>query len=171
MVFFTADTHFSHKNIIEYCHRPFGSVEEMDAALVLNWNKAVTDADDIYVLGDFAMAGKDRVAKYVAQLHGKIHLVYGSHDKVDDAFWRGIGVEPLGYLYELKAGTGYVTLCHYAMRSWPRSHYGAWHLYGHSHGHLSPFPHAMDVGVDANNYAPVSWAEVVARLGEQGEKE
>ena len=32
-----------------------------------------------------------------------------------------------------------VVLCHYAMRVWDRSHYGSWHLYGHSHGNLPPW--------------------------------
>jgi hypothetical protein len=26
--FFTADTHFDHKNIIQYCHRPFISMDD-----------------------------------------------------------------------------------------------------------------------------------------------
>jgi calcineurin-like phosphoesterase family protein len=33
MLWFTADSHFGHTSILDYCQRPFGSVEEMDAAL------------------------------------------------------------------------------------------------------------------------------------------
>lgn len=33
-VWFTSDTHFSHWNIIRFCSRPFGSIEEMNDELV-----------------------------------------------------------------------------------------------------------------------------------------
>jgi hypothetical protein len=44
-----------------------------------------------------------------------------------------------------------IWLSHYAHRVWLRAHYGAWHLYGHSHHSLPDDPHArsLDVGVDA----------------------
>ena len=35
-VFFTSDTHFGHKNILNFCHRPFDSIEEHDQALINN---------------------------------------------------------------------------------------------------------------------------------------
>ena len=30
MIFFTADTHFGHNNVIRFCDRPFSSAAEMD---------------------------------------------------------------------------------------------------------------------------------------------
>lgn len=46
MNFYIADMHFGHKNIIRYDNRPFGSVEEMDKALIQLWNETV-GSDDI----------------------------------------------------------------------------------------------------------------------------
>ena len=39
--FFVSDTHFNHTNIIKYCNRPFNNADEMDAALIKNWNAKV----------------------------------------------------------------------------------------------------------------------------------
>jgi len=46
------------------------------------------------------------------------------------------------------------------LRTWPLSHYNSWHLYGHSHGKLEPIGKSWDIGVDANNYYPVSFARI-----------
>lgn len=53
-VWFTADTHFGHRNILKHCDRPFGSVKEMDEALIAMWNAVVGLNDDVWHLGDFA---------------------------------------------------------------------------------------------------------------------
>ena len=50
--FFIADPHFGHKAVIEYENRPFASVEEMDEALIDNWNNTVTKHDIVWLLGD-----------------------------------------------------------------------------------------------------------------------
>lgn len=49
--------------------------------------------------------------------------------------------------------------------SWNGFYHGSWHLHGHVHGRGSNFSfRVMDVGVDANNYFPVSWEQVQKRL-------
>ena len=47
MIFFTADTHFGHANVIKHDDRPFKTVEEMDKAIIDNWNSVVGDKDEV----------------------------------------------------------------------------------------------------------------------------
>ena len=57
MIYFTADTHFCHSNIISICERPFMNIIEMNNCLIDNWNSIVTNHDEIYILGDFLYKG------------------------------------------------------------------------------------------------------------------
>ena len=75
--FFTADTHFGHANIIKYCNRPFKDTDEMNEALIANWNNVVSEGDTVYHLGDFSFRGYHR---YRNRLNGNIVLLQGNHD-------------------------------------------------------------------------------------------
>jgi len=157
--FFTADQHYGHRNIIKYCNRPFESIEEMDETLIENHNEVVKDDGDIvYHVGDFALAPPYRVLYIIDRLNGKNIFIKGSHDR-----WMRkaeMGVFP--YIVELKLEGGiHIVLCHYAMRVWPRSHYNSWQIFGHSHGGLEPVGKQWDVGVDNNNFYPVSLDQIV----------
>lgn len=57
-VWFTSDTHFNHKNILAFCHRPFEDIKTHDEALIDNWNSCVSENDIIFHLGDFAFSSQ-----------------------------------------------------------------------------------------------------------------
>ena len=73
-IYFIADTHFNHKNILEYCNRPFADVEEMNKILVNNWNDTVKHDDIVYMLGDFCMGNKHEIKKFTEKLNGRKYL-------------------------------------------------------------------------------------------------
>lgn len=156
MEWITADTHFGHKNILKYCHRPFSSVEEMDEELIRRWNERVSSNDIIYHLGDLTL--KKDADEYLDRLNGKIRLVPGSHD-----YWlkrvnlqKYVGrLEILPVYKTIRCEGKKLVLCHYPMRSWDSSYYGSIHLHGHSHGNIPDEENFFDVGVDCNGYAPV----------------
>lgn len=164
MIYFTSDLHFGHKNIIQHCNRPYSSVEEMNEALISNWNERVRDKDTIYILGDIALS---KPLQYLTRLNGQKYLIYGNHDrphlkKLKESrllFW----VKPF---HEIKWDGEKIVLCHYALRVWNRHHYGSWHLYGHSHGTLPPSGRSFDVGVDCWDYKPISVEQVRKKMKE-----
>lgn len=79
-IYFIGDTHFFHKNIINYCQRPFKTVEQMNDFIVNRWNSVVSKHDIVYVVGDFALCGKDRIIEITKRLNGRKRLVLGNHD-------------------------------------------------------------------------------------------
>lgn len=158
-VFFTADLHLGHDKIRDYCSRPFTSKDEMDAAIIENWNKTVRDKDQIYVLGDFAFGGADKIESYIKQLRGRISFVKGNHDS-GLLQWAKRNKIYIPESLTIKAFGEQFFVSHYAHRVWDRSHYGVIHLFGHSHGGLEDHNLSMDVGTDCNNFYPFA-AEVI----------
>lgn len=81
MIYFTSDQHFGHSNILKHTGRPFSSIEEMDAALIRNWNAKVHRNDIVYILGDLFFRNSTPAEEYLHQLKGVKHLIIGNHDK------------------------------------------------------------------------------------------
>jgi calcineurin-like phosphoesterase family protein len=79
-VWFTADTHFSHRMLVEKGHRPFATVEDMNDALITGWNETVRPGDVVWHLGDWAMGPARAHLPILGQLHGTVHLIAGNHD-------------------------------------------------------------------------------------------
>lgn len=152
--FFTSDSHFRHKHILEFQpNRVFESVEEHDEALIDNWNNAVMPGDDIWFLGDFIFGNQTKALEYLNRLNGHIYFIIGNHDK---KIIRNINFQNqlsfLGDYYELKGFHKMpIVLFHYPMLSWNRSFHNSYHFHGHSHGSLdNSGMRRKDVGIDTN---------------------
>ena len=78
--FFTSDLHFFHKNIIEYCDRPYKDIPQMQEAMVKIWNAVVPPDGVVYVLGDFGFIGVEEGSKMLSRLNGIKYLIHGNHD-------------------------------------------------------------------------------------------
>jgi calcineurin-like phosphoesterase family protein len=159
---FTSDTHFGHRAIIDMCGRPFADVDEMDDAMVAAWNAVVHTNDVVWHLGDFAFRCHPQRAKEIFDaLNGIKHLVVGNHDKKPTLALGWAEVIPFRHLV---VDGVQINLSHYAMRVWPGLHRGAVMLYGHSHGTLPGSRATLDVGVDNVGFAPVDLPEILGRM-------
>lgn len=173
-IWFTSDTHFGHRGILGYCDRPFGSIEEHDAALIANINALVKPGDRVFHLGDFAFGRDARVREIFEQLRGQWVVVLGNHDhknwaqKFRAPFPRCL-VAVKDY-HELKVDGQKLVLSHYPFATWNGAHYGSFMLHGHSHGDFAySFPRSLscrraDVGVDVWDYRPVAYETLRDKL-------
>jgi calcineurin-like phosphoesterase family protein len=165
--FFTSDHHFGHGGARGLFKRPFGSVAEMDAAMVARWNEVVRPDDEIWHLGDFAVRQPAaRMVELLAALAGTKHLIAGNNDGPTTtglAGWASVQT----YL-ELEIDGTWLILCHYPLRTWNRMSRGALNLHGHSHGRLAPLPRQVDVGVDLWDFRPITLEEIRSHLERRG---
>jgi calcineurin-like phosphoesterase family protein len=170
MIYYIADIHFGHKNVIRFDERPFADVEEMNKIMIENWNARVTNKDDVYYVGDFAYRSSEDPISYLKQLKGKKHLIVGNHDrdllksdKVSQYF------ESIEKIMNISDNGRYVVLCHYPMASWEKSAHGSWHVYAHIHNNIGyptydlmkTFDHALNAGCMINNYMPSTLDEMI----------
>ena len=150
---FTSDTHFYHKNIVEFQPETRGgytTCEEMSEKLIENWNKDVKPDDMVYHVGDFCFGGLQRVVETIPRLNGRITLVLGNHDHhVRNKPYLSEQFHNVTQYLERKICGQHMILFHNPTWSWNHMEHGSWHIHGHVHGHAQNIPgKIMDVGID-----------------------
>ncbi len=157
-VFFTADTHFGSQRALEHSKRPFVSVEVMDNILIDNWNSLITNEDYVYHLGDF---GNYEVAK---QLHGKIILIPGNHERANPNF-----ISYHDYFEDVTTDMSSVFYkgCTINMAHEPSKlknkmiNNSRINLFGHLHKLCMIKVYGINVGIDCHNYKPIDFDTVL----------
>lgn len=180
-VWFTSDTHFYHENILRFCSRPFKDITEMNDALVKNWNETVPEDGIVFHLGDFAFGGSREWNDILSRLNGEIYLILGNHDmkQIGQGFMQRFA--HVTQQMTIRVGGQSIVLNHNPFLAYGGAYRNVWQLFGHVHsGPLSGkgkdggeqnrgkdlprlvhlFPRQYDVGVDNNDFRPVSFAEV-----------
>jgi len=182
-IYFTSDLHFGHEAILKYCNRPFANVEEMNQKLIENWNKKVPEDGIVFNLGDFAWGGYPFWKSMREQLNGKIILIKGNHDEKN---LTQTGAQELfelvTYQMKIQIEGRKIYLNHYPFLCYAGTYRDAngleYQAFGHVHSgpgakgldvdRLSMlFPTQYDVGVDNNNYEPISWSEFNDKIAQQ----
>ena len=178
-VFITADEHYGHNRIIEYCRRPFKHVDEQTEILIERHNKKVPDKKSYLTIhvGDlfWHTLSLGEALVILGRLHGRHAFIYGNHDELIEKHagsfayqfdWMK-GENKASGVHRLYFNKNEMTLCHYAMRVWNKSHKGSWMLYGHSHNELPVIGKSFDIGVDGHDFEPWSLEEIEAEMAKR----
>ena len=156
----TADQHFGHANVIKYENRPFSSVEEMDEFMIAKWNARVKKKSMVFHLGDFSFYPKDKTAEILSRLHGDKIIVLGNHDDRSTQWYYDVG------FYHVSRWPiiidEFFILSHapvYMNEAMPYMN-----IHGHLHSKWMEGANFYNVGVECNNYTPLSIDEIKKRF-------
>lgn len=173
-IFFTSDTHLGHDKDFIWQARGFSCVEEMNEAIVENWNSIVKPDDIVYHCGDIILGNKEHSIEYVKRLNGQIYMIWGNHD-----------VDTCKNLLMAEAniiGGWYAQMIKYKKLNIYLSHYPTLvdnyddkkfnrhiiNLHGHTHQKNNWYqldnPFIYHVGVDSHNCTPVHIETVITDI-------
>jgi calcineurin-like phosphoesterase family protein len=174
MIYLTSDEHIDHANIIGFCNRPFKDVAEMQYVLITRHNSVVQQDDIVYHLGDLAMNEKS-VPRYLKRLNGTHYLICGNHDRCHPKYGaKGEAAKQRYIEYGFKDIYQTFHFDGFLLTHMPHSEGGAhglkylqyrptddgktWLLHGHTHRppETRVRTRLIDVGVDGNNFFPIS---------------
>ena len=178
---FTSDLHIGHANIIKFCQRPFGSVEEMNDVIVARINDIVPPDWVLIILGDAVMGKISETLGVLASIKAEVKLVPGNHDRC----WTGNGDSAAKWVERYKQEGGVsevldgfvrsevfgepVAMCHFPPNGDSqeeerfvehRPSEDGWLLHGHTHGAWRQNGRMIDVGLDSWGGRPVSIREI-----------
>lgn len=135
MIYFTADWHIGHKNILKLDpNRPFGEISHHDETIINNYNKIVKKDDTCYILGDLCWnQSYESYKSILSRLNGNKYVILGNHDNKQNL----IRCQKEGLIVSvretqtLQIGDDRIFLSHFPHREWAGYYKGAYHLYGH----------------------------------------
>lgn len=160
MKWFASDLHLGQHKILEYTPRGrfWTDIDAHDEAIIDALNMSVAVSDELFFVGDMAMAGnKWRCAELIDRIACRnIHLVIGNHDRNLSQFYADSGlfasVQPIMHITHNKQN---ILMYHWPIAHWHNAEHGTWHLHGHFHGDYKYVEHGLDrykildVGIDA----------------------
>lgn len=175
-IFFTSDTHFCHNQDFLYEPRGFTNPDDMNEAIIENWNKVVKPNDIVYHLGDTMLNDNAKGIECFKRLNGQIFLIYGNHDTSNriDTLYEACRHKMIGgwHAFVIKHGKQSIYLSHYPTltSNFDDNHFSRHviNLHGHTHQRtnwLDPRnPFMYHVGVDSHNCTPIHIDEVMTDI-------
>lgn len=177
-IWLISDTHFGHENILKFRDSEgnlirgakFSSVEEMDEAMVENWNSVVKPGDKVYHLGDVQFGKREEFIKLWRRLNGGKRLILGNHD--DAKFFAKHELVAKIQMWRMFPEFG-LMLSHVPLhesslrRGAPGEEYtnprDLLNIHGHTHQNGSPEGPYRSVCVEMIDYTPINIEELRTR--------
>ena len=136
-----------------------------------NWNNAVGQDDIVFHLGDFSLGGSAEWTKMLDRLNGKIYLIVGNHDLKNLRQGYANRFESVAMQMWIEVEKQKIYLNHYPFLCFDGGYKDVWQLFGHVHTRKNNtgidaarlqylYPTQYDVGVDNNDFTPVSFEHV-----------
>lgn len=193
-IWFTSDCHFGHRNILNFCERPFENTKEMEKAIIENWNRVVKPDEKVFCLGDFSwFHSRHEIKKIVNRLNGEIYMILGNHDK-KEAF-ELCDTEKLHiysditYLYlrpeinniddRFETNCYTIVLSHFPQLCYSQSEKNnTYNFFGHIHSRkdqpMIEFGKPIkllkrrqyDIGMDRHSYTPIDFFDILKKIDE-----
>lgn len=176
---FTSDQHFGHEAIIRLSNRPFYSVEHMNKTIVERYNSVIGKDDTVIFVGDISYLKKNDYKKIMKELNGHKILVRGNHDKGTQSDFLEFGFDLIVDTFMmLEIENINIKVCHYPypnmQTSWPDKHIlkrptpnkNEILIHGHTHNKEKRFENMIHVGVDAWDFTPALYDDIVSIVKE-----
>lgn len=190
--FYISDTHFFHDYALRFDNRPYSNMDEMLDDMMKRWNSRVSNADHVYIAGDFVWHMGPEAEAYMRKLNGNLHLIIGNHDRFikNKRFTKRF--EEIVYYKEMRDTDGEaehpIVICHYYIPYYNTHRYHGILIHGHSHNtdeskfersiteenRLAGFkPEIYNVGcmLPYMDYAPRTLQEIKSRYKEFSESD
>jgi calcineurin-like phosphoesterase family protein len=167
-VFFISDHHLGHNNVLKYCNRPFPTTELMRDCLIGNHNKLVSTDDIVVFVGDVAFLDSHaKVNEILNQMNGYKILVLGNHDIERDRYEHYVFDEicvSKAFQHTFNERLINFVLTHYPFTNVPEDMYfNTLNIHGHIHDKLSKEEHQINVSVEAVNYKPIHFNDILIK--------
>jgi calcineurin-like phosphoesterase family protein len=165
--FVVSDTHFGHRDILTWLGadgqlirgQHWQTVEQMNEAIVANWNSVVKLNDTVYHLGDVFFGSKSSFLELWRQLNGRKHLVLGNHDCAKFFIKHDLVKSVQLFHRDRKRG---VILSHMPLHS--GFTYSLHNVHGHLHHLPSPSLKHTCVSLEQASYSPVDLDQLLTLL-------
>lgn len=178
-VYFISDLHLFHDRGFIFRPRGFETVEEMNQTVLDNWNKTITNDDEVYLLGDIALGTDyDLIKETVGSLPGKIHVIIGNHDtpaKVE-IYEELPNIVEVVYATMITIEKHQLYLSHYQTKTTSLEttpEHAVFNIHGHLHVKEkfdNDNPYFYNVSCDSQNCMPIKAEEMIAEIDAEIQK-
>lgn len=170
MDWFFSDTHFGHEYAFKLRNRDsvISDFKEFESFIINNILSPLKAGDNLYCLGDLSFKYNEVLKNFLdklAELKVNFHWIEGNHDK---KIYSHKAIVYKGAIKDIKIEDQYITLCHYPMYIWNKSHRNSWQLFGHIHKNDftdKTFPYEnlgkqLNVNIEFHDFKPYSFLEI-----------